>query len=78
MFWVTHWERNMVTDFNGLEIDYMVLDLDRVLRKPWSCLTTFGTSTSWSKMECPGEAEIVGSHSFCGLVDPAKGLLGFM
>jgi hypothetical protein len=24
-------------------------------------------------MEHPGGAEIVGSHSFCGLVDPTKG-----
>jgi hypothetical protein len=35
-------------------------------------LTTFGTSIGWSKMERPGGAEITGSHSFCGLVDPAK------
>jgi hypothetical protein len=50
-----------------------LLALDQVLRKHWSCLTTFGTSTGWSKMEHPGGAEIVGSHSFCGLVDPTKG-----
>jgi hypothetical protein len=55
-----------------------VLALDQVLRKHWSCLTTFGTSTGWSKMECPGGAEIAGSHLFCRLVDPTKGLLGFM
>jgi hypothetical protein len=41
-----------------------LLALDQVLRKRWSCLTIFGTSTGWSKMECPGEAEIVGSHPF--------------
>jgi hypothetical protein len=50
-----------------------LLALDQVLRKHWSCLTIFGTSTGWSKMERPGGAEIVGSHSFCGLVDPTKG-----
>jgi hypothetical protein len=50
-----------------------MLALDQVLRKHWSCLTTFGTSTGWSKMECPGRAEIMGSHLFCGLVDPTKG-----
>jgi hypothetical protein len=30
--------------------------------EPWSCLTIFGTSTGWSKMERPGEAEIAGSR----------------
>jgi hypothetical protein len=29
-----------------------LLALDQVLWKPWSCLTNFGTSTGWSKMEC--------------------------
>jgi hypothetical protein len=24
MMWMAHWARNIVTDFNGLEIDYMV------------------------------------------------------
>jgi hypothetical protein len=55
-----------------------LLALDQVLRKHWSCLTIFGTSIGWSKMECPSGAEIAGSHLFCGLVDPTKGLLGFM
>jgi hypothetical protein len=55
-----------------------LLALDQVLREHWSCLTTFGTSIGWSKMEFLGRDKIVGSHSFCGLVDPAKGLLGFM
>jgi hypothetical protein len=56
----------------------VVLALDQVLRKYWSCLNTFGTSTDWSKMERPCRDEITGSHSFFGLVDPVKGLLGFM
>jgi hypothetical protein len=55
-----------------------VLSLEQFLRKHWSCLTTFGTSIGWSKMEHPGGAEIAGSHLFCRLVDPTKGLLGFM
>jgi hypothetical protein len=55
-----------------------MLVLEQVLRKHWSCLTTFGTLTGWSKMKRLGGAEIAGSHLFCGLVDPARGLLGFM
>jgi hypothetical protein len=51
-----------------------MLALDQVLRKHWSCLTIFGTSTGWSKMEHLGGAKIVGSHLFCGLL----GILGFM
>jgi hypothetical protein len=54
----------------------VLLALDQVLRKYWSCLTTFGTFLGWLKMECPGGVEIMGSHLFCRLVDPAKGLLG--
>jgi hypothetical protein len=45
-----------------------MLALDQVLRKHWSFFTTFGTSTGWSKMEHLGEAEIVGSHLFCGAI----------
>jgi hypothetical protein len=55
-----------------------LLALDQVLRKYWSCLTTFEISTRWSKREFPGGVEIMRSHSFCGLVEPEKGLLGFM
>jgi hypothetical protein len=44
-----------------------LLALDQVLREPWSCLTIFGTSTGWSKTERPSEAEIAGSHPFCGI-----------
>jgi hypothetical protein len=51
-----------------------LLALDKVLRKRWSCLTIFGTSIGWSKMEHPGEVEIAGSRLFCGIF----GLLGFM
>jgi hypothetical protein len=51
-----------------------VLSLDQVLREHWSCLNIFGNSTGWSKMERPGEAEIMESHLFCGIF----GLLGFM
>jgi hypothetical protein len=50
-----------------------LLALDQVSIEHWSCLTIFGTSTGWSKMERPGEAEIARSHLFCGLF----GLLGF-
>ena len=32
----------------------VALALDQVLKKHWSCLTTFGTLTCWSKMEHPG------------------------
>jgi hypothetical protein len=45
---------------------FYLLALDQVLRKSWSGLTTFGTSTGWSKKEHPGGAEIIGSHLFCG------------
>jgi hypothetical protein len=55
-----------------------MLALDQVLRKHWSCLTTFGTSIGWPNMECPNGVDIAGSHLFCGLVDLEKGLLGFM
>jgi hypothetical protein len=51
-----------------------LLALDQVLREHWSCLTIFGTSTGWSKMEPRRRAEIAGSHSFCGIF----GILGFM
>jgi hypothetical protein len=55
-----------------------MMDLGQVSRKNWSCLTTFGNSTGWSKMEHQGRVEITGYHFFCSLVDRAKGLLGFM
>jgi hypothetical protein len=42
-----------------------LLALDQVLGKPWLCLTIFGTSIGWSKMECPGEVENARSHPFC-------------
>jgi hypothetical protein len=57
---------------------WTVLAFDQVLRKHWSCLITFWTSTRWLKMEHLGRDEIMGSHLFCGLMDPTKGLLGFM
>jgi hypothetical protein len=50
-----------------------LFSLDQVLRKHWSCLTIFGTLIGLSNMESPGGANIIGSHSFCELVDPAKG-----
>jgi hypothetical protein len=53
-----------------------MLALDQVLRKHWSCLTTFGTLTGWSKMEHPGEVEIAGSHLFC--LWTQQRVLGFM
>ena len=59
-------------------IDFRLLALDQVSRKYWSCLTTFGTSIGWLKMERPGGGEMPGSHLFCGLVEQAKGLPGFM
>jgi hypothetical protein len=56
----------------------VMMDLDQVSRKNCSCLTTFGNSTGWSKMEHQGGAEIMGYHLFCSLVEREKGLLGFM
>jgi hypothetical protein len=47
-----------------------LLALDQVLRKHWSCLTTFGTSTQLLKKERPGGAEIVNLTCFVGFVDP--------
>jgi hypothetical protein len=44
-----------------------LLALDQVLRKHWSCLTTFGTSTGWSKMEHPGGARSWDLTCFVGL-----------
>jgi hypothetical protein len=55
----------------------MLLALDQVLRKHWSCLTIFGTSRGSSKMEHPGGVEIAGSHSFVGLWTQQR-VLGFM
>jgi hypothetical protein len=54
-----------------------MLALDQVLRKHWSCLTTFGTSTGWSKMEHPGRAEITDLTCFVGLWTQQR-VLGFM
>jgi hypothetical protein len=54
------------------------LALDQVLRKPWSGLDHFWTSTGWSKMERPGGAEIVDLTYFAGYVDPTRGSLGFL
>jgi hypothetical protein len=31
----------------------------------------------WSKMECPGGAEIAGTHLFCGICVLIMGFLGF-
>jgi hypothetical protein len=45
----------------------IMLALDQVLRKRWSCLTILRTSIGWSKMDHPGEAEIMGSLPFCSL-----------
>jgi hypothetical protein len=55
-----------------------LLALDQVLRKPWSVLTTFWTSTCWSKMECPGGAEIMDITCFVGYLDPTRGSSGFL
>jgi hypothetical protein len=43
-----------------------LLALNQFLRKHWSRLTTFWTTTGWSKMERLGGAEITRSHLFCG------------
>jgi hypothetical protein len=55
-----------------------MLALDQVLRKPWSGLDHFWTSTGWSKMDRPGEAEIVDLTYFSGYVDSARYSLGFV
>jgi hypothetical protein len=55
-----------------------LLALDQVLRKPWSDLDHFWTSTHWSKKERPGGAEIVDLTYFAGYVDPVRGSLGFL
>jgi hypothetical protein len=55
-------------------LHHKLLALDQVSRKHWSCLTIFGTSIGWSKMERQGEADIVGSLPFCELF----WILGFM
>jgi len=55
-----------------------LLALDQVLRKPWSELTHFWTSTLWSKIEHPGGAEIADLTDFAGYVDPIRGPLGFL
>jgi hypothetical protein len=54
-----------------------LLALDQVLRKPWSGLTTFWTSTHWSRKECPHGAEIMDLTYFSGYVDPTSGFLWF-
>jgi hypothetical protein len=55
-----------------------LLALDQVLRKPWSGLDHFWTSTHWSKKEHPGGAEIMDLTYFAGYVDPVRGSLGFL
>jgi hypothetical protein len=45
-----------------------LLALDQVLGEPWSCLTIFGTSTGWSKMERPGEARSQDLTLFAGFL----------
>jgi hypothetical protein len=55
-----------------------LLDLDQILRKPWSGLTNFWTSTGCSKMEHPGGAEVVDLTCFAGYVDLERGSLGFL
>jgi hypothetical protein len=52
-----------------------LLDLDQVLRKPWSGLDHFWTSTGWSKMDRLGGDEIGDLTCFAGFV---KGYLGFL
>jgi hypothetical protein len=54
-----------------------LLALDQVLRKPWSSLTTFWTSTHWSRKECPSGADIIDITYFVGYVYLTRGLYGF-
>jgi hypothetical protein len=49
-------------------IPCLLLALDQFLKKPWSDLTHFWTSTRWSKMEHLGGAEIVDLIDFFGLM----------
>jgi hypothetical protein len=58
---------------DALSIPSAMLSLDQCLRKHWSCLTTFGTSTGWLKMEHPGGAEIAGSQLILWACGPSKG-----
>jgi hypothetical protein len=55
-----------------------LLVLDQVLRKPWSYLDHFWTSTYWSKMEHLGGDEIMDLTDFVGYVDSVRGPLGFL
>jgi hypothetical protein len=66
------------TSLSIFSIDFHVVSLDLVLRKPSSGLTTFWTSTGWSKMESLGRDEIADLTYFAGYVDPARGSLGFL
>jgi hypothetical protein len=54
-----------------------LLALDQVLRKTWSGLDNFLTSTCWSNMEHPSRAKIVDLTYFVGYVDLARVSLGF-
>jgi hypothetical protein len=45
----------------------IVLALDQVLWKCWSCLTNFGTSTGWSKMERQAKQRSWDLTPFCEL-----------
>jgi hypothetical protein len=55
-----------------------LFSLKQVLRKPWSGLERFWTTTGWSKMKCPGKDEIMNLTCFMGYVDPTRGSLQFL
>jgi hypothetical protein len=50
-----------------------LLALDQVLRKLWSSLDHFWTSTHWSTKERQGRADIAYLTHFLGLCGPSKG-----
>jgi hypothetical protein len=55
-----------------------MLALDQVLRKHWSYLAHFWTSTRWSKKERLGRDEIADVTYFVRYVDLVRGDLGFL
>jgi hypothetical protein len=68
----------MVEDFQvGMSLQFYFLALDQILRKHWSDLDQFWTSTHCSKKEHLGGAEIADLTDFAGYVDPIRGFLVF-
>jgi hypothetical protein len=81
-FWKVDVDNIDDEDLQGIKIKESegehMLALDQVLRKPWSGVTTFWTSTHWSRKERPGRANIMDLTDFASYVDPVRGSLGFL